>query len=97
MAALPPFFLVRQNHVQMGRRTQSNPDLLRENSHGKWPHFTQIIKQYVHDRLADNEALDLLDSLDWKIQDDKATLYGASKDQIRASFLGWLPRLGRLR
>jgi hypothetical protein len=54
-----------------------------------WNRFKQIVHTRTQDDMADSDAPEAADSLEWTFVDDRVTLDGASKDQLRARFKQW--------
>lgn len=54
-----------------------------------WTRFKQIIIQQSHANIAESDTPDLAGSLVWTFVEDRATLDGASKDQLRSRFKHW--------
>ncbi|KAG8625401.1 hypothetical protein KVT40_007152 [Elsinoe batatas] len=59
-------------------------------SDGEWLRFLQILNDNVRESLEadDEEYLDLMDTLDWAVQ-ETPELEGASKEEIRRRFRDW--------
>lgn len=54
-----------------------------------WTRFKDFITRQSHADIADSDAPEIADSLEWTFIEDRATLNGASKDQLRSRFKEW--------
>jgi hypothetical protein len=54
-----------------------------------WERFKQIINQRSRDQILKSDAPEALNSLEWTFVDDRSTLEGISKHQLRARFMDW--------
>lgn len=48
----------------------------------QWARFMELLNEWTQKNLESDKALDLMDSLDWNVQDDPK-LDGASQEEIR--------------
>jgi hypothetical protein len=55
-----------------------------------WVRFMEIANRRGEDDLTDSDVPELLQTLDWKVHEDRELLDGASKDQVRKHFLSWV-------
>lgn len=54
-----------------------------------WARFKDLIIQQSRADIADSDAPEIAESLDWAFVEDRATLDGISKDQLRVRFKQW--------
>lgn len=54
-----------------------------------WDRFKDIVRRRTLEDMADSDAPEAADRLQWTFVDDEASLDGASKDQLRARFRQW--------
>jgi hypothetical protein len=57
-----------------------------------WTRFKQFIIQQSHANITKSDTPELADSLVWTFVEDRATLDGVSKDQLRSRFKQWAPK-----
>jgi hypothetical protein len=55
-----------------------------------WECFIDILGKRVHDYLEEDNGLDLMESLEWTVHSDHATLNGANIDKVRDCFKEWI-------
>lgn len=54
-----------------------------------WSRFKQIVNDRSREELTESDAPQLLDSLEWTFVEDRQTLDGATKAELRPRFLAW--------
>src|SRR5271170_1181716 len=54
-----------------------------------WTLFKKIINQHSREIIADGDTPEAGDSLEWTFVEDRGTLDGASREQLRARFKAW--------
>jgi hypothetical protein len=54
-----------------------------------WTRFKQLITQQSLANIAESDAPEIADSLEWMFVEDRATLNGATKDHLRSRFKQW--------
>lgn len=54
-----------------------------------WERFVKIVNERVRTSMDFYGTLELMENLDWRIQDDPAVLDGASKEVVRQTFREW--------
>jgi hypothetical protein len=54
-----------------------------------WTRFKQLITQQSFANIAESDAPEIADSLQWMFVEDRATLDGATKDHLRSRFQQW--------
>ena len=54
-----------------------------------WTRFKQLITQQSFANIAESDAPEIADSLEWMFVEDRATLDGATKDHLRSRFKQW--------
>jgi hypothetical protein len=54
-----------------------------------WTRFKKIINQHSREIIADGDTPEAGDSLEWTFVEDRGTLDGASREQLRARFKAW--------
>ncbi|MCJ1224048.1 hypothetical protein MMC12_000691 [Toensbergia leucococca] len=55
-----------------------------------WNYFMKVINERVRASLDFYETPELMKTLDWRVEEDRAFLDGASKDQVRQHFRHWI-------
>lgn len=55
-----------------------------------WARFMKIVNERVRESLEAYDTPELMETLDWPVQEDRATLEGASKDVVRQHFRRWV-------
>jgi hypothetical protein len=60
-----------------------------------WQRFMETLKELVHCRLERDDGLDLEESLELTVRDNRAELDGASVDQVRERFKAWVGEDGK--
>jgi hypothetical protein len=54
-----------------------------------WDRFKQLIDQYSREAIAKSDTPEVAESLEWTFVEDRHSLDGVSRDQLRARFKAW--------
>ncbi|KAF3000784.1 hypothetical protein E8E13_005467 [Curvularia kusanoi] len=63
-------------------------------SDSEWARFMDLLNTRVRLNLEEEGGLDLLDRLDWCVQDDRDVLNAATPYQVRTEFANWIQECG---